>query len=155
MRTRARDGIYKPRKLFTLSTTLSPIPSNYRYALSDPNWSTAMRSEYSALVDNETWRLVPKPSGANVVSGKWVYRHKFHSDGSLARYKARWVVQIFSRAWYRLRRNFFSRRQTQHNSHCCFPRCLLLLANPSVRRKERLFTWSLERNCFLPATPGF
>jgi hypothetical protein len=95
MRTCAQDGIFQPRKLFNLNTVtaLSPIPSNYRSALDVPHWSEAMRSEYSSLVDNVTWQLVPKPPGANVVSGKWVYRHKFHSDGSLARYEARWVVR--------------------------------------------------------------
>lgn len=28
-------------------------------------------------------------------SGKWVFRHKLNSDGSLERYKARWVVRGF------------------------------------------------------------
>jgi hypothetical protein len=63
MRTCAQDGIFQPRKLFNLNTVtaLSPIPSNYRSALDVPHWSEAMRSEYSALVDNVTWQLVPKP----------------------------------------------------------------------------------------------
>jgi hypothetical protein len=39
--------------------------------------------------------LTPPP-GANVVSGKWVFKHKFHSDGTLSRYKARWVVRGYS-----------------------------------------------------------
>jgi len=30
------------------------------------------------------------------VTGKWIFKHKFHSDGSLARHKARWVVHGFS-----------------------------------------------------------
>jgi len=30
------------------------------------------------------------------VTGKWIFKHKFHSDGSLARHKARWVVCGFS-----------------------------------------------------------
>jgi len=30
------------------------------------------------------------------VTGKWIFKHKFHSDGSLARHKARWVVRGFS-----------------------------------------------------------
>jgi hypothetical protein len=55
-----------------------------------------MRSEFNALVENSTWQLIPRPPGANVVSGKWVYKHKFHSDGSLSRHKARWVVRGFS-----------------------------------------------------------
>jgi len=55
-----------------------------------------MAEEYQALVDNDTWRLVPKPPGANIVTGKWIYKHKFHSDGTLARHKARWVVRGFT-----------------------------------------------------------
>jgi hypothetical protein len=35
-------------------------------------------------------------AGANVISGKWIFRHKLHPDGSLARYKARWVVRGFN-----------------------------------------------------------
>jgi len=30
------------------------------------------------------------------VTGKLIYKHKFHSDGSLARHKARWVVRGFT-----------------------------------------------------------
>jgi hypothetical protein len=30
------------------------------------------------------------------VTGKWVYRHKFRPDGSLERYKARWVLRDFT-----------------------------------------------------------
>ncbi|WVZ53780.1 hypothetical protein U9M48_004676, partial [Paspalum notatum var. saurae] len=55
-----------------------------------------MIDEYQALLDNDTWRLVPRPPGANVVTGKWIFKHKFHSDGTLARHKARWVVRGFS-----------------------------------------------------------
>jgi hypothetical protein len=55
-----------------------------------------MADEHQALVDNGTWSLVPRPPRANVVTGKWIFRHKFHSDGSLARRKARWVLHGFS-----------------------------------------------------------
>ena len=55
-----------------------------------------MADEYKALIDNGTWRLVPRPPGANIVTGKWIFKHKFYSDGSLARHKARWVVRGFS-----------------------------------------------------------
>jgi hypothetical protein len=55
-----------------------------------------MTDEYKALVDNGTWRLVPRPPHTNVISGKWVFKHKYRADGSLARHKARWVVRGFS-----------------------------------------------------------
>jgi hypothetical protein len=58
-----------------------------------------MAEEYKALVDNGTWRLVPRPPRANIITGKWVFKHKFHADGSPARQKARWVVCGFSQRY--------------------------------------------------------
>jgi hypothetical protein len=97
--TRTQSGAIAPVRyagLTAVTSAASPIPGNYRSGLADPNWRAAMADEYKALIDNGTWRLVPRPPGANVVSGKWIFKHKFHSDGSLARHKARWVVRGFS-----------------------------------------------------------
>lgn len=55
-----------------------------------------MADEHKALLDNDTWSLVPRAPRANVVFGKWVFKHKFHSNGSLTRYKACWVVRGYS-----------------------------------------------------------
>jgi hypothetical protein len=35
-------------------------------------------------------------SWANVVAGKWIFKHKLKADGSLYRYKARWVLWWFT-----------------------------------------------------------
>jgi hypothetical protein len=78
------------------TTSTSPLPANYRSALADPNWRATMADEYQALLDNNAWRLVPRPPSANIVIGKWLFKHKYHADGSLARHKARWVVRGFS-----------------------------------------------------------
>jgi hypothetical protein len=52
--------------------------------------------EYAALLANHTWDLVPCPPGTNVVTGKWLFRHKLTSDGSLDCYKACWVLRGFT-----------------------------------------------------------
>jgi len=94
MVTRAKRGIRLPALYQT--ATLSPVPRTYRAALANPNWRAAMEAEFSALLSNHTWDLVPQPPGSNVVTGKWVFKHKFKSEGSLERYKARWVLRGFT-----------------------------------------------------------
>ena len=74
----------------------TPVPSFVRAALSDLAWRLAMQAEFDALQANDTWTLVPRPPGVNLVTGKWVFHHKFKSDGSLDRYKARWVLHGFT-----------------------------------------------------------
>jgi len=55
-----------------------------------------MKREYDALQANKTWTLVQRPPGARVITGKWVFKHKLNPDGTLERYKARWVVRGFN-----------------------------------------------------------
>jgi hypothetical protein len=74
----------------------SPIPSSARAALVNPHWHAAMEDEYGALISNGTSELVPRPQGSNVVTDKWVFTHKLHADGTLDRYKARWVIRGFT-----------------------------------------------------------
>jgi hypothetical protein len=94
MVTRRVVGIIKPvdrLQLFATAAlpTLSPVLTSVRSALTDPHWRHAME-EYEALLSNNTCDLVPRPSGANVIIGKWVFKHKLKANDSLDRYKARW-----------------------------------------------------------------
>ncbi|GJS58992.1 ribonuclease H-like domain-containing protein [Tanacetum coccineum] len=63
---------------------ISPLPKSPSIALSDPNWYASMYDEYNALVKNSTWMLVLKPPNPNVVRSMWLFRHKYHVDGSLS-----------------------------------------------------------------------
>ncbi|GJW48521.1 ribonuclease H-like domain-containing protein [Tanacetum coccineum] len=93
MITRSQSGIVKPIDRLSLNTFLiSPIPKNPSDALKDPQWRNAMYDEYNALVKNGTWLLVPRPTGVNMVRSMWLFKHKFHADGTLSRYKARLVA---------------------------------------------------------------
>jgi hypothetical protein len=79
-----------------LGATLSPVPSSVRATLINLNWHHAMEEEFAALIANDTWDLVPHPVDSSVVTGKWIFKHKFNFDGSLERYNAHWVLRGFT-----------------------------------------------------------
>ncbi|XP_066385276.1 uncharacterized mitochondrial protein AtMg00810-like [Miscanthus floridulus] len=75
---------------------VSSIPRSVRSAVKDPHWYAAMKKEYDSLQANKTWTLVPRPPGARIIIGKWVFKHKMNPDGTLECYKAWWVVRGFN-----------------------------------------------------------
>ncbi|GKF38526.1 ribonuclease H-like domain-containing protein, partial [Tanacetum coccineum] len=93
MVTRFRVGTNRPTKRLNLHVpSVSLLPKSYRDAFNDPNWQNAMHDEYTALIKNKTWTLVPRPPDTNIVRCMWLFRHKFLADGTLSRYKARLVA---------------------------------------------------------------
>ncbi|GKA36674.1 ribonuclease H-like domain-containing protein [Tanacetum coccineum] len=96
MATRAKAGIFKPLERMNCHvTTTSPLPRSHVHALHDPNWKEAMLDEYNALITNGTWVLVPRLANVNVLRSMWLFKHKFHADGSLSR---SWLSKLFP--WY-------------------------------------------------------
>ena len=55
-----------------------------------------MTEEYQSIMKNVVWFIVPKPEGKSVVSSKWIYKIKHAADGSIEKYKARFVARGFS-----------------------------------------------------------
>nr|GEW23989.1 ribonuclease H-like domain-containing protein [Tanacetum cinerariifolium] len=97
MVTRSQSGVVKPIERLSLRTSsISPILKSLFLALNDPNCCTAMNDEYNALAKNGTWILVPRPSDVNLVRPRWLFKHKFHVDGTLSHYKARLVANSSS-----------------------------------------------------------
>ncbi|GKA95940.1 ribonuclease H-like domain-containing protein [Tanacetum coccineum] len=93
MVTRAQVGTIKPNPRFHgLMSFISHIPKSPSVALYDPYWRDVMHDEYNALIKNNTWVFVLKPTNANVVRSMWLFWHKYHVDGSLSMYKARLVA---------------------------------------------------------------
>ena len=43
-------------------------------------------------IKNRTWRLVPRPYGANVITSMWLYKYKHDAEGVITRPKARLVA---------------------------------------------------------------
>ena len=108
-RTRLQNNIQRPKIPTDGTVRYNPYrrgfsavvaaPATYRQALVDPAWKAAMQEEFSALQHTATWSLVPRPSGTNIVSCKWIFKVKQHSDGSLDKYKARLVARGFAQQY--------------------------------------------------------
>jgi hypothetical protein len=108
-----------------------------------------MVDEYEALCANDTWRLVPRSPDANIVTGKWIFRHKFHADGSLARHKACWVVRGFSQQHGIDYDETFSLVVKQATIHVVLGIAVSWLADPPVGREECLSSRPPGRNDLL------
>lgn len=94
MTTRSKNGIVKPRiQPYVLVTHTEP--KSVKTALAGPNWYTAMKAEYDALLSNGTWSLVPLPPQRQAIGCKWVFRIKENPDGSINKYKACLVAKGF------------------------------------------------------------
>ncbi|WVZ49109.1 hypothetical protein U9M48_000490 [Paspalum notatum var. saurae] len=74
-------------------------PYNLEQALSSPEWKQAMDVEYSALMRNHTWELVPPKKGINLIDSRWVFKVKKKADGSVERLKARLVAKGYKQRY--------------------------------------------------------
>lgn len=92
MQTRAKTGIRKPKKQFTLLSTVSSVPTSHRQALLDPNLTPPMNDEIDAFNVTNTWDLVPRPNNTNIVRCMWLYKHKLNADGTPGRRRVRLVA---------------------------------------------------------------
>jgi hypothetical protein len=62
----------------------------------DPTWVDAMVEEYDSIIKNSGWDIVPRPVEKSVVGWRWIYKVKQVADGSVEKYKARFVARGFS-----------------------------------------------------------
>ena len=53
-------------------------------------------NKYESIMKNDVWDVVPRPEGNFVVTSKWIYKIKHVVDGSIEKYKARFLARDFS-----------------------------------------------------------
>eukprot|EP00253_Pinus_taeda_P014672 PITA_14672 len=55
-----------------------------------------MNEEYESFMKNDVWDMVPRPKDKSIVTLKWLYKIKHGVDGSVEKFKARFVARGFS-----------------------------------------------------------
>jgi hypothetical protein len=55
-----------------------------------------MTEEYQSIMKNEVWEIVPRPKNKDVVSSRWLFKIKHTANGSIEKYKVRFVARGFS-----------------------------------------------------------
>jgi hypothetical protein len=71
-------------------------PFTYEQATQHGVWQEAMMEEYAFVMKNDVWKVVPTLEGKKVVGSKWIYKVKNATNGSVDKYKARFVAKGFS-----------------------------------------------------------
>lgn len=69
--------------------------TSFSSASKHAEWRQAMNEEFTALMQNGTWNLVPPRPNMNLVGFKWVFQIKRRADGSIEHYKAHLVATGF------------------------------------------------------------
>ena len=83
------------RYLALLCDFINKEPSNYEEAEKQKEWKDAMIEEYQSIMKNDVWDVVPRLEGKSVVTSKWIYIIKHAADGSIEKYKERFVAHGF------------------------------------------------------------
>ena len=55
-----------------------------------------MKDELDQIEKNQTWELVPRTKGMNVIGTKWIFKNKFNEHGHVTRNKARLVCKGYT-----------------------------------------------------------
>ncbi|KAG7576575.1 Ribonuclease H-like superfamily [Arabidopsis thaliana x Arabidopsis arenosa] len=74
-------------------------PGLFNEAAVKTEWQKAMDEEITSIEKSQTWKLVELPEGKHSIGVKWVFRTKYHADGSVQKYKARLVVKGYAQEY--------------------------------------------------------
>src|SRR3954447_5092438 len=76
-------------------------PSNSKEAMESPNregWVASMMRELESMTKHRVWKKMTKKDlePQNIVTSKWVFKHKYDEKGRLVLLKSRLVARGFS-----------------------------------------------------------
>jgi hypothetical protein len=79
-----------------MSNIIDSQPSIFQEVENQQVWWDAMVEEYTSIMKNHAWDIVPRPMVKSIVSSRWLYKIKHATNGSIEKFKARFVARGFS-----------------------------------------------------------
>jgi hypothetical protein len=76
-----------------MSHIIDSEPSCHGEAIGKKVWRYAMTKEYQSILKNGVCDIISRPEGKSVVTSNWIYKIKHVADGSVEKYKARFVAR--------------------------------------------------------------
>ncbi|RVX03568.1 Retrovirus-related Pol polyprotein from transposon RE1 [Vitis vinifera] len=86
------EGLSPSYRAFATSLDDTQVPNTIQEALKISEWKKAVQDEIDALEKNGTWTITDLPVGKRPVGCKWIFTIKYKADGSVERFKARWIL---------------------------------------------------------------
>eukprot|EP00253_Pinus_taeda_P032091 PITA_32091 len=68
-------------------------PSSFQEIVQHQVCVDALVEEYNSIMVNDVWEVVPRPQDKPVVGLRWIYKAKYVVDGSVEKYKAKFVAK--------------------------------------------------------------
>ena len=69
-----RESLRPQKYSGLMSQRICSEPSSYEEAASLQVWVDAMIEEYSSIMKNDVWEVVPRPTGKSLVTFRWLYK---------------------------------------------------------------------------------
>jgi hypothetical protein len=85
-----------PNYMVLMSSIIDVELSSFEEETNQQVWWDAMVEEYASILRNDVWDIVSRPQGKSIASSKWLYKIKYVADGSIKKFKVRFVARGFS-----------------------------------------------------------
>jgi hypothetical protein len=69
---------------------------NFNEASKYDHWVKAMNDELDQIEKNNTWEMIQRPKGKNVIGSKWIFKNKLNEQGQVIRNKERLVCKGYA-----------------------------------------------------------
>jgi len=90
------EHIFPEYRVYLTAIAHPTDPILFSRVVQEEKWCNVMNLELRAFEDNHTWLITSLPPSKRAIGCKWIYRTKFHLDGSIDKHKVRLVAQRYS-----------------------------------------------------------